>query len=171
MEAVRLRDAGEGAPKIRARLEHLALHTHGYMVPPDLYYLRARARNKGDRSVGLLSAALGSALDIKPVLHGQPRRDRAGGQDQGLRHRGGEAVRVRRAAGRAPALLTPDDVPELRRRTGRDARPARLRAPARCLRRNNVEVFESVMSLTGMVNVGKGAVVVGFAAEGQKFTG
>jgi hypothetical protein len=28
-----------------------------------------------------------------------------------------------------------------------------------------------VMSLTGMVNVGKGAVVVGFAAEGQKFTG
>ena len=35
---------------------------------------------------------------------------------------------------------------------------------------NNVEVFESVMSLTGMVNVGKGAVVVGFAAEGQKFT-
>ena len=31
---------------------------------------------------------------------------------------------------------------------------------------NNIELFESVMSLTGMVNVGKGAVVVGFASEG-----
>lgn len=69
VEAVRLREAGEGAPKIRARLENLALHTQGYMVPPDLYYLRNRARTKGDRSVSFLSAALGSALDIKPVLH------------------------------------------------------------------------------------------------------
>ena len=34
---------------------------------------------------------------------------------------------------------------------------------------NKVEVFESVMSLTGMVNVGKGAVVVGFASEPHKF--
>jgi hypothetical protein len=31
-------------------------------------------------------------------------------------------------------------------------------------------VFESVMSLTGMVNVGKGAVVVGFAAEPHTFS-
>ena len=67
---MRLRDAGEGAPKIRARLEHLALHTHGYLVPRDLYYIRNRARKKNDRSVSLLSAALGTALDIKPVLHG-----------------------------------------------------------------------------------------------------
>lgn len=69
VEAVRLRDAGEGAPKIRARIEHLALNTHAYMVPRDLHYLRARTRHRGDRSVSLLSATLGSALDIKPVLH------------------------------------------------------------------------------------------------------
>ena len=34
---------------------------------------------------------------------------------------------------------------------------------------NDIELFESVMSLTGMVNVGKGAVVVGFAAPPHKF--
>jgi fatty acid-binding protein DegV len=34
---------------------------------------------------------------------------------------------------------------------------------------HNVEVFESVMSLTGMVNVGKGAMVVGFASEPHVF--
>ena len=63
----------------------------------------ARARKKGDRSVSLLSAALGTALDIKPVLHCQPRRDRPGGEDQGLRRRGAQAVRVRRAPGRSRA--------------------------------------------------------------------
>ena len=34
---------------------------------------------------------------------------------------------------------------------------------------NKVEVFESVMSLTGMVNVGKGAVVAAFAAPPAPF--
>ena len=34
---------------------------------------------------------------------------------------------------------------------------------------HNVELFESVMSLTGMVNVGKGALVVGFASEPHAF--
>src|SRR3546814_3901774 len=39
------------------------------MVATDLHYLRARTRKRGDRSVSLLSATLGSALDIKPILH------------------------------------------------------------------------------------------------------
>lgn len=68
VEAVRLRAQGQGVAAIRSRLEQLAEHTYGYMIPRDLYYLRARARTKGDRSVGLIGAALGSALDIKPVL-------------------------------------------------------------------------------------------------------
>ena len=34
---------------------------------------------------------------------------------------------------------------------------------------HNVEVFETFMGLSGMVNVGKGAVVVAFAAEPHKF--
>jgi DegV family protein with EDD domain len=168
VEAVRLRDAGEGAPKIRARLEHLALHTHGYMVPRDLYYLRARARKKGDRSVGLVSAALGTALDIKPILHANR----------------GETGPVAKAKGFEPAvqkvmefagqrvragLLTPTlclsyggELEEMR------ALPGYEQLRATCAE-HNVEVFESVMSLTGMVNVGKGAMVVGFAAEPHQF--
>lgn len=170
VEAVRLRAAGEGAPKIRARLEHLAMHTHGYLVPPDLYYIRNRGRAKGDRSVGLLSAALGSALDIKPVLHCNR----------------GETGPVAKIKGFNPAvqklfehvvqrighgdLLTPTlcvsyggDLESLHALPGYDA----LRQACQV---HNIELFESVMSLTGMVNVGKGALVVGFAAEGQKFS-
>ncbi|KLA93581.1 hypothetical protein SM17710_21225 [Xanthomonas hortorum pv. gardneri] len=55
VEAVRLREQGQGVAAIRARLEQLSEHTYGYMIPRDLYYLRARARTKGDRSVGLIS--------------------------------------------------------------------------------------------------------------------
>lgn len=69
VEAIRLRAAGEGAPRIRARLENLALHTHGYMVPPDLHFMRNRIRRRGDSSISFLSATLGTALDIKPILH------------------------------------------------------------------------------------------------------
>ena len=170
VEAVRLRDAGEGAPKIRARLEYLALHTHGYMIPRDLYYLRARARTKGDRSVGLLSAALGTALDIKPVLHGYRGETEPVAKIKGFDNAVQQAVRAFAARPRRRRADDADRVPELRRRTRRDARPARLRRRcAMTCAAHNVEVFESVMSLTGMVNVGKGALVVGFAAEPHDF--
>ncbi|HET6434971.1 MAG TPA: DegV family protein [Xanthomonadaceae bacterium] len=168
VEAVRLRDAGEGAPKIRARLEHLALHTHGYMVPRDLYYLRARARKKGDRSVGLVSAALGTALDIKPILHANRGETGPVGKVKGFEP---AVQKVMDFAGQRvrAGLLTPTlclsyggELEEMRALPGYD----KLRATCA---EHHVEVFESVMSLTGMVNVGKGALVVGFAAEPHRF--
>lgn len=168
VEAVRLRDAGEGPGKIRARLEHLALHTYGYLVPRDLYYIRNRARAKGDRSVSLLSAALGTALDIKPVLRGW-----RGDTGPVAKVKGFEpaAQKLFEFASRRveSGLMTPTltlcyggELGEMRALPGYDA----LREACRA---NNVEVFESVMSLTGMVNVGKGAVVVGFASEAHSF--
>ena len=35
--------------------------------------------------------------------------------------------------------------------------------------KRQIEVFESFMGLSGLVNVGKGALVLGFAAESRKF--
>jgi DegV family protein with EDD domain len=168
VEAVRLRAAGEGPPKIRARLEHLAMHTHGYLVPRDLYYIRNRARKKGDRSVSLLSAALGTALDIKPVLHAN-----RGETGPVAKIKGFDAA-VQKvfdfAARRVESgLLTPTlclsyggELDEMR------ALPGYARLRETCADRN-IDVYESVMSLTGMVNVGKGAVVVGFAADPHAF--
>jgi DegV family protein with EDD domain len=168
VEAVRLRAAGEGPPKIRARLEHLAMHTHGYLVPRDLYYIRSRARKKGDRSVSLLSAALGTALDIKPVLHAN-----RGETGPVAKIKGFDAA-VQKvfdfAARRVESgLLTPTlclsyggELDEMR------ALPGYARLRETCADRN-IDVYESVMSLTGMVNVGKGAVVVGFAADPHAF--
>ncbi|MBD9370039.1 DegV family protein [Xanthomonas sp. XNM01] len=168
VEAVRMRDADANVAQIRTRLEQLAEHTVGYMIPRDLYYLRARARTKGDRSVGLLSAALGSALDIKPVL-----RAYRGVTEPVAKLKGFEPATQKMfefAAQRVRAgLMTPTlalgyggELEELRALPGYDA----LR---RTCAEHGVEVFESIMSLTGMVNVGKGAVAVAFAAEPHRF--
>jgi len=168
VEAVRLRAAGEGPPKIRARLEYLAMHTHGYLVPRDLYYIRNRARKKGDRSVSLVSAALGTALDIKPVLHAN-----RGETGPVAKIKGFDAA-VRKvfefAARRVDTgLLTPTlclsyggELEEMR------ALPGYAQLRETCVARN-IDVYESVMSLTGMVNVGKGALVVGFASDPHRF--
>ena len=170
VEAVRLRAAGEGAPKIRARLEHLALHTHGYLIPRDLNYLRARTRVRGDRSVSFLSATLGTALDIKPVLHCNRGETGPVAKIKGYENAAQKLFEF--TANKAESgLLTPTvcvsyggELAELRALPGYE----RLREACR---NSNVELFESVMSLTGMVNVGKGAVVVGFAAEQADFKG
>ena len=130
--------------------------------------MRARARHKGDRSVGLLSAALGSALDIKPVLHGYrgqtgPVAKIKGFDNAVLKLFGVVGQRVR------AGLMTPTvcvsyggELDELR------ALPGYAQMKEVCAD-HGVTVYESVMSLTGMVNVGKGAVTVGFADGPHRF--
>ncbi|MGY0610659.1 MULTISPECIES: DegV family protein [unclassified Luteimonas] len=168
VEAARLRAAGEQPLRIRTRLEELANNTYGYLVPRDLYYIRNRARAKGDRSVSLLSAALGTALDIKPVLRGY--RGETGpvakikGFDPAVEKMFDFSARRVQAGLMTPTvtLCYGGQLDEMRALPGYD----RLR---NACADQNVDVFESVMSTTGMVNVGRGAVVVGFAAKEHAF--
>ncbi|GAA0712065.1 DegV family protein [Dokdonella soli] len=164
VEAVRLRDAGQNPGQIRERLELLAHNTYGYMLPRDLYYLRARAQKKGDRSVGWFSAALGTALDIKPLLRGYRGETAPVAKVRGFEHGAeilfGYAVKRVRAG-----LLTPTvcvsyggDLAEL------ETLPGYTDLKATCAE-HAIELFESPMSMTGMINVGTGAVTLGFAAE------
>ena len=168
VEAVRLRQDNATLQQMRGTLEDLSNYLHGYMVPRDLYYLRARARHKGDRSVNFMSAALGTALDIKPILHA---------------HRG-DTEPVAKVKGFEQAVKALFDFTAKRVIAG-------LKTPVVCLSHGgalsemralpgyrglrdicehyNVTLLESVMSLTGMVNVGKGAVVVGFADKPHTF--
>lgn len=168
VEAIRMIDAGEGVAKIRARLDNLAINTHAYMVPRDLMYLRSRTKAKGDKSVSLFSATLGSALDIKPVLYCNRGETRPVAKIRGF----DAAVRKLLAFGveRVRAGLM---TPTMCLSYGGDLEEMRLLPGYASLidtcREYGVEVFESVMSLTGMVNVGKGSLVIGFAAEPHEF--
>lgn len=168
VEAIRMINAGEGVAKMRARLENLAINTHAYMVPRDLLYLRSRAKTKGDKSVSLFSATLGSALDIKPVLYcnrGETRPvAKIRGFDTAVRKLfmfASERVRAGLMT-QTLCLSYGGELDEMRLLPG-------YNSLIDTCRNQGVEVFESVMSLTGMVNVGKGSLVVGFAAEPHDF--
>jgi DegV family protein with EDD domain len=168
VEAVRLRHAGLNPGQIRERLEVIARATYGYVVPRDLFYLRARTQKRGDRSVGWLSATLGSALDIKPILRAWRGETGPVGKARGFE----AAARTLfdHAAARVRAgLLTPTlcvsyggDLAELA------ALPGYAALRETCAEAG-VEWHESPMSVTGMVNIGTGAVALGYAAEEHAF--
>lgn len=163
-EAARLIKAGEAAAAIRERLTHIANHTYGYMLPRDLYYLRARAKKKNDRSVSLFSAVLGSALDIKPLLRCFRGETGPVGKVRGFDHGAetlfGYAERQVRRGLLVPLLCVSyggelEVLPSL---------PGYFELKQAC-KECNVTLMEAPMSITGMVNVGEGAVTLGFAAD------
>lgn len=170
VEAVRLRADGESPGRIRERLEFITRNTYGYVVPRDLYYIRARAQKKGDHSVGWLTAALGTALDIKPLLRGYRGETGPVAKIRGFEHAAQSLFAYAGKRVRA-GLLTPTlcvsyggDLSELQ------PLPGYAELKAACAE-NAIEFFESPMSITGMVNVGTGAVTIGFAAEEHPFDG
>ena len=164
VEAVRLIQANETPAAIRERLAYIAENSYGYMLPRDLYYLRARAKKKGDRSVGLLSAVLGSTLDIKPLLRGYRGETTPVGKVRGWEH--GCETLFNYAANRVrTGLLVPvmctaygGDLSELPKLPG-------YQQLADACHECGVTLMQAPMSITGMVNVGEGAVTIGFAAE------
>lgn len=164
LEAARMIAAGASPGRIRERLESLARHTYTYLVPRDLHYLRARTRKRGDRSVSLLSAAIGSTLDIKPILQCYRGETRPVHKQRGFEQTTESllayvAERVQQGLlTRAVCVSYGGDLTELR------GLPGYAALEAAC-EEHQVGVHASVMSITGMVNVGTGALSIGFASE------
>lgn len=63
--------------------KRLSNHIQSYSAPADVKYLRERARKRGDRSISLLNATLGKALNISPVVFGGQNRTESVGQVKG----------------------------------------------------------------------------------------
>lgn len=161
-EAARMIDAGIGAAQIRERMEQVVNDSYGYFLPRDLYYLRARAQKRGDRSVGWVSAALGSALDIKPIIRGWRKQTEPVGKVRGFEN--GAEVLFQHAADRVRAGLL---VPVVALSYGGELDSMRSLPGYANLRDTcfecGVQLTESVMSMTAMVNVGAEGLTVGFA--------
>ena len=54
--------------KLRQHVESFSQHVHAYVIPQDLFYVRSRAHQKGDKSVGWFKYQIGTMFDIKPIL-------------------------------------------------------------------------------------------------------
>ncbi len=61
-------DKGMEAKDVRDELYRIIDTSYAYSVPDDLGYARARSKLRGDKSIGMVSALLGGALDIKPII-------------------------------------------------------------------------------------------------------
>ncbi|MBK8523511.1 MAG: DegV family protein [Betaproteobacteria bacterium] len=165
-EAIRLIRQGGTPSEIGSRLRQLVEQTHTYMVPADLFHIYKRASKKGDKSIGWGSYALGSMLDVKPILHCHQDAtgpvDKVRGFDSGVERLFTKAAdRIRRGL-EAPYVCISyggplADVPKL---------PGHA-VLEQAARENGVEILLSPMSKTAAVNVGPGAVTLAFAASGQ----
>ena len=164
-EAVRMIKTNPNPNKIRERLEMLVQNTYGYMIPRNLHYIRARAQKKGDRSVGWVSAVLGTALDIKPLLRAH--RNETGPVAK-LRHFDESAERCFMYIAKRITqnqLLTPTlclsyggELKEMEKLPG-------YSDLMQLCRKHEIEVLTSIMSITGGVNVGEGSLAFAFASQ------
>ncbi len=167
-ETARMIEQGMNPHDIRKRIATLVNCARAYAIPTDLYYLRARARLKGDRSVSLISAALGSALDIKPILCGYGDEtkpvDRVRGFEPAAHKLFAYAVRKIEQGLMAPYLSVSfaGEMKDLR------ALPGYAQLAASC-QKAGVELLASVMSVTAGVNMGPGALSLGLIAQPHTF--
>lgn len=70
LNTLHLGQQGVSRRELLEKSKSMADYIQSYAAPMDLHYLRERARRKGDRSIGFLSAHLGKALNICPIIYG-----------------------------------------------------------------------------------------------------
>lgn len=167
-EAVRMVKSGLPVSRVRSRVEKLRSQVYAYMVPDDLYYLRKRARQKGDHSVGALQYLVGSALNIRPVVRCHANETRSVYKGKGFAptveklfdltvaqiEKGLKAPSVVVGYGGAPEKVR--EMPGF----------ARLE---RAAGEHGIDLHLTFMSITAGINVGAGALTVGFAADDHEF--
>lgn len=70
LNTIYLGQQGVSRRELLENSKSMADYIQSYAAPMDLHYLRERARRKGDRSISFLSAHLGKAMNICPIIYG-----------------------------------------------------------------------------------------------------
>ena len=168
VEAARMIREGHTPNRIRERLDSLIPALYMYGVPSDLYHLRARANKKGDKSVGWFKYAVGSALDIKPLIRANRNETASIASirhfDEGAR-RLCQFVTERIRAG----LLTSTVCVSYGGNMERLERLPGYLELKQAAADHGVQLYASVASVTACINVGEGALNIGFCAPEHEF--
>lgn len=143
---------------------------YAYLVPPDVYYIRERARKKGDESIGMLSALVAKSFDIVPILCGRGDATFPVAKGRGFQpsvDRLFQYATKRIEAG----LLTPYIVISIAGDHNELLAYESFQRLERVAREQGVQVLSCVMGITGGLNVGPGCIGLAFAAEEHEFDG
>lgn len=141
-----------------------------YIVPPDVYYIRERARKKGDDSIGMISALVAKSLDIVPILCGRGDDTFPVAKGRGFRTSVDRLFQyaIRRIQA---GLLTPYVVVSIAGSLNELMEYESFQELERVAKEEGVRVLSCVMGLTGGLNVGPGCVGLALAAEEHEFDG
>jgi DegV family protein with EDD domain len=168
VEVIRMIGEGHTPNRIRERIDSLIPALYMYGLPNDLYHVRSRAAKKGDKSIGWFKYALGSALDIKPLIRCH-RGDTASIAtirhfDEGSRRLCQFAAERIKAGLLTPTLCVSYTGP-LEKLEGLPGYPE-LKAMAE---EHGVKVYASAASVTCCINTGEGAFNLAFCAPNHEF--
>ncbi|MGA9854510.1 MAG: DegV family protein [Gammaproteobacteria bacterium] len=150
--------------KLRQHVESFSQHVHAYMVPQDLFYMRSRAHQKGDKNVGWFKFQIGTMFDLKPIL-----RVHRGETEVVTTVRGYESA-VRKLFEMAIAAIEGGLITKVVCMSYA-GNPEEVKAfPGyedfiQCAMGNKVETMLSVMSTTAGIYVGPGAFSLAYAAR------
>ncbi|AZN36609.1 DegV family protein [Iodobacter ciconiae] len=163
-EVARLISQQASNSEITKYIERLTQTTQGFLMPADLSQLRHQARRKGDKSVGFLSYALGSALDIKPVVRVYRGETTSVARIHGF-HNGVEKLFLFAQAQLERGLFAPTICVSY----GGDPAvvenmPAYQKLKQAC-KNHDVQLLLGEMGTTAGVNIGPGGVGLAFASE------
>lgn len=139
-------------------------HIHAFIVPPSVDYVRERARKKGEESVGLLTAMIARSLDIVPIISGRNDNTepvaKIRGFDNAVNALFEHAIQYIDAG-----LLSPYVVVSIAGSFQSLLDLPAYKALADHANRHKVTLLPCVMGLTSGLNVGPGAIGMGFLAQ------
>ncbi|GLS25451.1 DegV family protein [Marinibactrum halimedae] len=163
---IKLINEGISKNQLRRAIEEFKPQVKSFGIPPDLTYLRNRARKKGDKSVGFLTSIIGKALEVTPVVLGCNEETYPIAKIRGFEN-ALKAVLNFVATKVQSGLSTPYIVISIAGDPKELFNFNEYASLQNIAQSHNIEILLSVMSLSGGINLGPGSITVSVAYEGD----
>lgn len=150
--------------KLRQHVENFSQHVKAYVIPQDLFYVRSRAHQKGDTSVGWFKYQVGTMLDIKPILRAYRGETEAVANIRGYENAVRKLFEMTIEAieggllSKVVCMSYAGNPEEVKAFPGYEEF-------IQCAMGNKIETMLSVMSTTAGIHVGPGAFSLAYAAR------
>ena len=168
VETVRMIRQNVPKNELRRRVEEITPKVYTYVVAPDIYYLRERARARGDKSVSWAGAFLGNLLEVTPIICANDDNTwpvaKIRGFDNAVQKLFANAEQQIRGG-----LLSPYICVSYAGDHGMIGQLPGFDSLQRTADAHDVEVLTTMMGIAGGTWVGPGTVSLGMAAEANLF--
>jgi DegV family protein with EDD domain len=161
---IALINKGVNGTKLRRTIDLLSSKVHAYQVPQDVFYLRERARKKGDKSVSWLGALVGRTVGICPIVLALDDQTFPVTKIRGF-HKAAETLFSHTVNKINEGLLSPFVGVSYAGNPKDLYTIAGFTELKEAAKSKGYQIFITPMSLSGGVNLGPGTLSVAFAAE------